>query len=140
MPMIDVYAPAGTFSDKHALAQELAQTIMRWEKVPAIPFFSDNTAAFVHELAPGSFSTAGGDSTHVRVQVTTNAGALDRDQQLGLVTDFTALIAQAAGDPTLQERTWVQLTEAVPGGWGIAGHAFTNEEIVQHVRELLGKV
>src|ERR1700727_2388251 len=73
--------PAGTVSHKHALAQELAQTIMRWEKVPAIPFFTGNTAAFIHELAPDSFSTAGGDSTHVRVQVTTNAGALDREQQ-----------------------------------------------------------
>ncbi|WP_042439492.1 tautomerase family protein [Streptacidiphilus albus] len=139
MPMIDVYAPVGTFNDKHALAQQLAQTIMRWEKVPAIPFFTDNTAAYVHELAPDSFSTAGGDSTHVRVQVTTNAGALDREQQLGLVKDFTTLLAEAAGDPTLADRTWVQLTEAVPGGWGIAGHAYTNEEIVQHVRRLLGK-
>ena len=139
MPMIDVYAATGTFSDKRALARELAQTIMRWEKVPAIPFFSDNTAAFVHDLAPDSFSTAGGDSTHVRVQVTTNAGALDRDQQLGLVKDFTALIAKAADDPTLEDRTWVSLTEAVPGGWGIAGHAYTNDEIIQHVRKLLGK-
>ncbi|MGX9889674.1 tautomerase family protein [Streptomyces sp. NPDC002276] len=139
MPMIDVYAPAGTFSDKHTLAQELARTIMRWEKVPEIPFFSDNTAAFVHELTPDSFSTAGGDSSHVRVHVTTNAGALDREQQLGLVKDFTALVAEAAGDPSLEERTWVSLTEAVPGGWGIAGHAYTNEEIVQHVRALLGK-
>ena len=66
-------------------------------------------------------------------------GALDRDQQLGLVKDFTALIAKAADDPTLEERTWVSLTEAVPGGWGIAGHAYTNEEIIQHVRKLLGK-
>jgi phenylpyruvate tautomerase PptA (4-oxalocrotonate tautomerase family) len=139
MPMIDVYAPAGTFSDKHALAQELAQTIMRWEKVPAIPFFSDNTAAFVHELAPDALSTAGGTGNHVRINVTTNAGALDREQQLGLVKDFTVLVANAAGDPTLEERTWVALTEAVPGGWGIAGHAYTNEEIVAHVRKLLGK-
>jgi phenylpyruvate tautomerase PptA (4-oxalocrotonate tautomerase family) len=139
MPMIDVYAPTGTFADKRALAQELAQTIMRWEKVPPIPFFLDNTAAFVHELDSGSFSTAGGGSASVRVQVTTNAGALDREQQLGLVRDFTALVAKAAGDPTLEQRTWVSLTEAVPGGWGIAGHAYTNEEIVRHVRELLGK-
>ena len=138
MPVIDVYAPTGTFDDKHALAQELAQAIMRWEKVPAIPFFLDNTAAFVHELDPDSLSTAGG-SAGVRVNVTTNAGALDREQQLGLVKEFTALVAKAAGDPTLEERTWVALTEAVPGGWGIAGHAYTNEEIVQHVRELLGK-
>jgi phenylpyruvate tautomerase PptA (4-oxalocrotonate tautomerase family) len=137
--MIDVYAPAGVISDKPKLTQELAQTIMRWEKVPAIPFFTDNTAAFVHELPADSFSDAGGSSDHVRVQVTTNAGALDRDQQLGVVKDITALIAEAAGDPSLAERIWVALSEAVPGGWGIGGHAYTNEEIVQHVRSLLGK-
>jgi phenylpyruvate tautomerase PptA (4-oxalocrotonate tautomerase family) len=139
MPMIDVYAPAGTFSDKHGLAQELAQTIMRWEKVPGISFFIDNTAAFIHELGPDSFSDAGGSSNHVRVQVTTNAGALNREQQLGVVKDITTLVAKAAADATLEERTWVSLTEAVPGGWGIAGHAYTNEEIVQTVRRLLGK-
>jgi phenylpyruvate tautomerase PptA (4-oxalocrotonate tautomerase family) len=139
MPMIDVYAPVGLISDKHRLAQELAQTIMRWENVPVIPFFTDNTAAFVHELPREAFATAGGGSDHVRVQVTTNAGALDRDQQLGVVKDITALVAAAAGDPSLTERTWVALGEAVPGGWGIAGHAYTNDEIVQHVRSLLGK-
>ena len=139
MPMIDVYAPKGLIADRHKLAQDLARTIMRWEKVPEIPFFLDNTAAFVHELDTEAFSTAAGGSTSVRVQVTTNAGALDRDQQLGVVKDITALVAEAAGDPTLTERTWVALSEAVPGGWGIGGHAYTNEEIVQHVRELLGK-
>lgn len=139
MPMIDVYAPKGLIRDRHQLAQDLARTIMRWEKVPEIPFFLDNTAAFVHELEPEAFSTAAGAGTSVRVQVTTNAGALDRDQQLGVVRDVTALIASAAQDPALAERTWVALTEAVPGGWGIAGHAYTNDEIVQHVRGLLGK-
>ncbi|MEU9471696.1 hypothetical protein AB0D78_34800 [Streptomyces avermitilis] len=139
VPMLDVYAPKGTFSDKHALAKELAETIMRWEKVPAIPFFTDNTAAFIHELEPESFSTAGGGSNSVRVHVTTNAGALNREQQLGLVKDISALIAKAAKDASLAERTWVALTEAVPGGWGIGGHAYTNEEIVQTVRKLLGK-
>ena len=34
MPMIDVYATPGTFADKHALAQELASAVMRWEQVP----------------------------------------------------------------------------------------------------------
>jgi phenylpyruvate tautomerase PptA (4-oxalocrotonate tautomerase family) len=139
MPMIDVYVAKGRISDRKGLAQELAQAIMRWEKVPVISFFSDNTAAFVHELDADSFSTAGGSSGHARVNVTTNAGALNRDQQLGLVKELSELVAKAAGDPSLVERTWVALTEAVPGGWGIGGHAYTNEEIVQHVRELLGK-
>ncbi|WP_326953948.1 tautomerase family protein [Amycolatopsis sp. NBC_01286] len=139
MPMIDVYAPAGVIGDKKKLAQELAQTVMRWEKVPVIPFFTENTAAFVHELPDGALSDAGGGGDHVRVQVTTNAGALDREQQLGVVQDITAQVAAAAGDPGLAARTWVALTEAVPGGWGIGGHAYTNDEIVQHVRSLLGK-
>jgi hypothetical protein len=34
MPMIDVYAKEGTFADKHALAQNLAAAVMRWERVP----------------------------------------------------------------------------------------------------------
>ncbi|MEU9380160.1 hypothetical protein AB0D38_03765 [Streptomyces sp. NPDC048279] len=141
MPMIDVYAARGLIKDRKGLARELAEAIMRWERVPVIPFFTGNTAAFVHELDGDAFSTATADdsSDHVRVAVTTNAGALDRDQQRGLVKEISELVATAAGDPSLAERTWVTLTEAVPGGWGIGGHAYTNEEIVQHVRKLLGQ-
>ena len=50
MPMIDVDATEGTFDDKHALAQDLAKAVMRWEQVPDLPLFTDNTAAFVHDL------------------------------------------------------------------------------------------
>ncbi|MFI9560458.1 hypothetical protein [Nonomuraea endophytica] len=80
--MIDVYATRGKIKDRKGLARTLAQAIMRWEKVPAIDFFSGNTAGFVHELDPDGFSTAGGGNDHVRVVVTTNAGALDRDQHV----------------------------------------------------------
>ncbi|MFC8450155.1 4-oxalocrotonate tautomerase family protein [Kitasatospora sp. NPDC057223] len=139
MPMIDVYVAKGVVADRKKLAQELARAVMRWEKVPEIPFFLDNTAGFVHELDPEAFSDAAGDSQHARVSVTTNAGALDREQQLGLVREITDIVADAAGDRSLAERTWVTLSAAEPGGWGIAGHAYTNEEIVQHVRELLGR-
>ncbi|WP_210585393.1 hypothetical protein [Streptomyces sp. GESEQ-35] len=139
MPLIDVMAAAGTFADKQTLAQDLARTLMHWEQVPEIPFFSDNTAAFIHDLEPAAISTAAGAGNHVRVQVTTNAGALNREQQLGVVAEITALIARAAQDPGLADRTWVALCEAVEGGWGIAGHAYTNPEIVQTARRLLGK-
>jgi phenylpyruvate tautomerase PptA (4-oxalocrotonate tautomerase family) len=139
MPMIDVYAPARLIQDKSKLAQELAQAMMRLENVPPIPFFADNTVAFIHELPTDSSASAAGGSHHVRVNVTTNAGALSRDQQLEVVSTMTELVAAAAGEPALAERTWVVLTEAVPGGWGIAGHAYSNDEIVQHVRALLGK-
>ena len=101
--------------------------------------FSKNTAAFVHELSPGAIANVDGDSNYVRVQVLTNTGALDRAKQIAVVRKLTDLIATAGGDEGLKERTWVLLTEAVPGGWGLWGHAHTNEEIVTAAKEQLTK-
>src|SRR5438270_2927285 len=102
MPMIDVYAATNTFSDPRKLAQELASTLMAIEQVPDIPMFRNNTAAFVHDLPADHISNVDGEDTYVRVQVLTNAGALDRDKQLAVVRHFTDLIAAAAGDPSLR--------------------------------------
>ena len=70
--MIDVYAVAGTFPDKHQLAGELAAKLMAIEQVPDIPMFRKNTAAFVHDLAPDGLANVDGDNNYVRVQVLTN--------------------------------------------------------------------
>jgi len=137
MPMIDVYASSGTFSDTHALARSLATELMTIEQVPDIAMFRKNTAAFVHDLPAGALSNVDGDSTYVRVQVLTNHGALDRAKQIAVVSRLTALVADAAGDPSLSERTWVLLTEAPDGGWGLAGHANTNDELIAAARAQL---
>jgi phenylpyruvate tautomerase PptA (4-oxalocrotonate tautomerase family) len=138
--MIDVYATAGTFADKHQLAIDLATTVMTIEQVPKIPMFRQNTAGFVHDLPEGDLSNVDGDSNYVRVQVLTNAGALDRDKQLEVVTQLTDLIASASGDPSIVDRTWVLLTEAAPGGWGLKGHANTNEELVTAARAQIAEI
>jgi len=140
MPMIDVYAAAGTFGDPHALAQSLANELTTIEQVPDTPMFRKKTAAFVHEMPAANLSNVDGDSTYVRVQVLTNAGALDRDKQLAVVSRFTSMIAEAAGDASFADRTWVLLTEAYDGGWGLAGHANTNEELVAAARAQIAQL
>ncbi len=140
MPMIDVYATAGTFADEHQLATNLAAALMAVEQVPDIPMFRQNTAAFVHDLPAGSLANVNGQTNYVRVQVLTNAGALDRGKQLAVVERLTAIIAKAAGDPGLTSRTWVLLTEAPDGGWGLDGHANTNEELVAAARAQLASL
>ena len=137
MPMIDVYAAEGTFSDTHALAKDLAAAVMRWEKVPDIAMFRNNTAAFVHDLPAEAVSNVAGDSNYVRVQILTPIGVLDRDKQLGVVRELTDIVAAAAGDPSLTERTWVLITESPEGGWGINGHANTGADIVAAARRAL---
>jgi phenylpyruvate tautomerase PptA (4-oxalocrotonate tautomerase family) len=140
MPMIDVYAKIGTFPDKHRLAADLARTLMTIEQVPDIPMFRNNTAAFVHDLPGDAVANVNGDNTYVRVQVLTNAGALDRAKQVAVVRQLTDLVAAAAGDPSLTERTWVLLTEAPDGGWGLAGHAHTNAELVEAARTEIARL
>jgi phenylpyruvate tautomerase PptA (4-oxalocrotonate tautomerase family) len=140
VPMIDVYATAGTFSDPHQLAADLARKLMTIEGVPDIPMFRQNTAAFVHAMPAGAISNVDGESTYVRIQVLTNAGALDREKQLAVVSQFTELIEAAAADTSLSKRTWVLLTEAIDGGWGLAGHAHTNTELVEAARAQIAEI
>lgn len=77
---------------------------------------------------------ANGDSSYVRVQVLTPIGVLDRDKQLGVVKELTEIVARAANDPTLAQRTWVLITESPEGGWGINGHANTGQDIATLAR------
>jgi phenylpyruvate tautomerase PptA (4-oxalocrotonate tautomerase family) len=140
MPMIDVYALAGTFPDKHALATDLAAAVMAVERVPDIPMFRQNTAAFIHDLPAGALSNVDGDGNYVRIQVLTNAGALDRAKQIAVVRELTSIVSAAAADQSLAERAWVLLTEAPDGGWGLNGHANTNDDLVALARAELAQI
>lgn len=135
--MIDVYAAQGTFSDKRTLAQDLAKAVMRWEQVPEIPLFADNTAAFIHDLPAEAMANAAGASNYIRVQVLTPVDVLDRDKQLGVVKGLTEIVTAAAGGAGYRERTWVLITESPEGGWGIAGHANTGADIAAAARVAL---
>jgi phenylpyruvate tautomerase PptA (4-oxalocrotonate tautomerase family) len=135
MPMIDVYA--GTVPDSHALAQELAAPVMRREQVPDLPLFATNTAAFVHSMDEAAISNVAGESDYVRFRVLTPVGVVDRDKELGVVKELTDIVAVAAGDPSLRERTWMLLTESPESGWGIGGHADTNADITAAARAAL---
>lgn len=137
MPMIDVYAAEGTFKDRGSLARDLAAAVMRWEGVPDISLFRDNTSGFVHELPADAISDVAGSGRHVRVQVLTPVGVLDRDKQLGVVKELTEIVVAAAGDPELAARTWVLIVESPEGGWGIAGHANTGGDIADLARRAL---
>nr|WP_267626194.1 hypothetical protein [Gordonia sputi] len=90
VPMIDIHAPAGTFADAAQLAVDTAPTVMAVEGVPDISMFRDNTAAYVHELPPGSFSDVNGSAHHVRVQVLTKhspaAGSFEFGDRSACVT------------------------------------------------------
>jgi phenylpyruvate tautomerase PptA (4-oxalocrotonate tautomerase family) len=132
MPMIDVYAvedlfPKGT---DRQLAEELTGALLRAEGVEKPgPTHLNNTGAYIHRMPAAAVNTAAsGAARTVRVQVLTPPGVLKRAAQKQLVSDVTQIVAKISGDPGQAVRTWVLLTEAAEGGWGIAGTAFGQEE------------
>ncbi|MFJ3394614.1 tautomerase family protein [Leifsonia aquatica] len=129
MPMIDVYAPTTLFpaDADERLVDELTHAVLRAEGV-AQPgaFHLDNTAAFIHRLPPTALGTAATPSAPiVRVQIVTPPGSLDREGQRTITREATDIVRAVAGSDV---RTWVILTEAAEGGWGIQGTAFGVEE------------
>ena len=138
MPMIDVYAAADLFPEgaDRALAEELTAALLRAEGVTAPgPAHINNTGAYIHRMPASAVHTAATDSARtVRVEVITPPGILTRDGQRRLVADATEIVARIAGDPSQAGRTWVLLSEAAEGGWGIAGTAFGREEFAALLR------
>src|SRR5256884_8229891 len=124
MPMIDVYAPVELFppGSDGRLGHELTIAVLRAEGVSTPGLFHlNNTAAFIHRMDPHAVHTAATDSARtVRVQIITPPAALTRDGQKQLVKEGTEIGARISGDSTLASRTWVVLTEAAEGGWGLA--------------------
>jgi phenylpyruvate tautomerase PptA (4-oxalocrotonate tautomerase family) len=135
MPMIDVYAPTALFPDDAdaRLVDELTHAVLRAEGV-AQPgaFHLDNTAAFIHRLPATAVGTAArATDPVVRVQIVTPPGSLDREGQRTITREATEIVRAAAGSDI---RTWVILTEAAEGGWGIDGTAFGVEEFTALAR------
>jgi phenylpyruvate tautomerase PptA (4-oxalocrotonate tautomerase family) len=131
MPMIDVYAPVGLFpaERRRDLTGGLTAALIGAEGHDVVEPYASNTGAFLHELPDGCLATAARDRVSaVRVQVVTPPGALDRDGQRSFVAEATRLVAEIAGEEELKARTWVILTEAAEGGWGLFGTAFGREE------------
>jgi len=130
--MIDVYARRDLFpaSTDRQLGEELTAAVLRAEGVAKPgPFHLNNTAAYIHRMDPSSVHTAATNAARtVRVQVITPPAALTREGQKQLVKEITEIVTRISGDPTQSSRTWVLLTEAAEGGWGLSGTAFGRAE------------
>ena len=80
-------------------------------------------------MPSGSVWTAADDGARVvHVQVITPLSAVSRAGQVQLTKEITGLIAKFSGDASQETRTWVLLSEAAEGGWGIGGTAFGKTE------------
>jgi phenylpyruvate tautomerase PptA (4-oxalocrotonate tautomerase family) len=132
MPMIDVYAAADIFpiGSERQLGEELTMALLRAEGVVSPgPLHLSNTGFYLHRMDASTVQTAANTKARtVRIQVITPPAVLSREGQKQLVKDGTEIVTRISGNSGQAARTWVLLTEAAEGGWGIAGTAFGREE------------
>jgi phenylpyruvate tautomerase PptA (4-oxalocrotonate tautomerase family) len=88
------------------------------------PDIATPSLLFVAHAHPGPLSKPRGG----RRRLVTPPGVLNRAEQKQLLAEATQIIARISGDPGQAARTWVLLTEAAEGGWGIAETAFGKDE------------
>ncbi len=135
MPMITVTIPEGLIpgAADTGLVRDLTHAVLRAEGVAQPgPFHLNNTAAFIHRLPVASLGTAAQQPAKIaRIDIITPPGSLKREGQRQVTKEATEIVAKAAGDARLAASTWVILSEAAEGGWGIAGTAYGIPEFTE---------
>jgi hypothetical protein len=129
---IDITASAGAFDEA---AEPLVMRRVFDALLAAIDATDDVRAAsvmgVVFQVVPASRVALGGAIVPaVRIDVVLPGIALASfRRRRRFIADATAAVAALASDPQIAARTVVGIVHSVDGGWGIGGHAFTNDEI-----------
>jgi phenylpyruvate tautomerase PptA (4-oxalocrotonate tautomerase family) len=139
MPMINLTVPAGALEPpaREALLDELAGTLLRWERAPDTEFFRSITWVYAHEIARDAFAPGGrlGGDARFRVDITVPQGALSERRKEGLVADVTTAVLRAAGlDEADGLRVWTLIYEVPEGNWGAAGQIVRYSRLVEAAR------
>jgi hypothetical protein len=130
--MIDIYAPAGTFTEAGVatLLQRVTESLLTWTDATEIPFVRRNAGAYFHALPPAHVTCDGKPDVVVRIAVTLPEVVLSTlVRRRGFIADATAITAALSVAAHTADRTWISVVSAVDGGWGVGGHALTNADI-----------
>jgi hypothetical protein len=136
MPMIDVTVPESMFAadEESVLLSRLVDSLLKWEGATGSKLATANTGAYLHCL-PKKRVTAGGQPDQVvRIDVLTPPSILSQEQKSGFIAEAAHIVGEISKNKDLSQRTWVLFRETVDGGWGIAGHGFTNAEIIAAIK------
>jgi len=129
---VDIVASAGLFDAK---AEQAVLVNVFAAFIAAIDATDDERVSSIMgvtlQVVPAERIHMGGRiASSVRIDVILPAIALASfRRRRRFIADATAAVVAVSSDPTIEERVVVRIIHSVDGGWGIGGHAFTNDEI-----------
>ena len=119
--------PQGT---EKQVFRQLCAAMLKWHGLAGNRAMTANVVGSINIL-PRDLTYAGlQESTVVFVEWKVPSFAFDtREIQQGYVEEATRIVAEASGGKQPLDRIWVNVLHAVDGAWGIAGKAFTNQQL-----------
>jgi phenylpyruvate tautomerase PptA (4-oxalocrotonate tautomerase family) len=108
----------------------LSESFLKLHGLAGNQFFTPNVIGHIADLPLGS-TFAGLEPTPVAVVewLTPSFAFPTREIQQAYVAEATQIVYDACNGKHPKEKIWVNLKYAVDGMWGIAGKAYTNEEL-----------
>jgi hypothetical protein len=113
-----------------ATMARLSETFLKLHGLAGNRFMTPNVIGFIQEVPRGS-TFSGMKPTPVAIVEwkVPSFAFTSREAQASYVEEATAIIHEMSGGTHPREQTWVNVTYAVDGPWGIAGRAYSNAEL-----------
>lgn len=108
----------------------LSDSFLRLHGLAGNRVLTPNVVGHVQTVPPGS-SFCGLEPRPIAVVewLTPSFAFTSRDVQLAYVKEATDIVHEACEGRQPRENIWVNVKHAVDGTWGIAGEAFTNDQL-----------
>ena len=142
MPLIQVFAPKGSVSEKsrQEISRALLDEVIEAEGAPDTPLVRSITWVLwrdIDEWWVGSGPLAADDPPRYIVQVGVPGGAMDDAKRQEMVARVTQVLAKADNDPdrfTREPVAFVVVDEIPDGSWGTMGRVIRYADLVSLVK------
>jgi phenylpyruvate tautomerase PptA (4-oxalocrotonate tautomerase family) len=131
---ITVTAPLGvlTAAGEREILPRLTEDLARVSGMSGHAGFISMIGGTVHVLAPENVYAGGGNRPVVMVELKLpNIGLGSVEQRAAFIAAATDTVAAYVAPDHRPEDIWVNILNAPDGAWGIAGHAYTGEALIE---------
>jgi phenylpyruvate tautomerase PptA (4-oxalocrotonate tautomerase family) len=131
---ITVTAPRGvlTAAGEREILPRLTEDLARVSAMSGHAGFISMIGGTVHVLAPENIYAGGENRPVVMVELKLpNIGLGSVEQRAAFIAAATDTVAAYTASDHRPEDIWINILNAPDGAWGIAGHAYTGEALIE---------
>lgn len=133
---ITVFSTEGVLSEQaeQQVFKELTQSFLKLHNLSGNAFLAPNVIGEINIIPKGKSFSGGQPADIVIVELKVPSFALaENSQKQAFVAEATEIVSRATGGRHPRERIYVNMVYAVDGLWGIAGKAYSNDDLLAAV-------